>query len=117
MPMHPDGIERPEYDRAGERYFVAGHDGVERETDTAGFISMEGNCGFRPKAGCGPFATGGFCSGRRYGRIERPFEGPAVVFDGDTGEREEVENSSAAYDRARELNARTGRRRHHAMHA
>ena len=117
MPMSPDGIDRPACDRTGERYFVTDHDGVERETDARGFIAMEANCGFRPKPGCGPFATGGFSSGRRGGRIERPFDGAAVVLDTETGEREPAADSAAAHDRARALNAAAGRRRHHAMRA
>jgi hypothetical protein len=117
MPMHPDGIERPEIDRSGERYFIADNDGIERETDAAGFIAHERSCGFRPKPGCGPFATGGFTSGNRHGRVERAFDGPAVVMDGDTGERLAVADSDAAHDRARELNAAEGRRRHFAMRA
>jgi hypothetical protein len=117
MPMCPDGIERPTSDRTGERYFITDTDGVERETDAAGFIQLERSCGFRHKPGCGPFATGGFSSGKREGRIERMFDGPAVVMDGETGEREPASDSDAAHDRARELNAGLKRRRHFAMRA
>lgn len=64
---------------SADRYFVTDEDGIERETDAAGFIAMERRCGFQPKPGCGPFATGGFfqskpCNGHwitRTGRIER----------------------------------------------
>lgn len=68
--MDANGNETIEIDRSGERYFVTDHDGAERETDAAGFIAMERRCGFRPKPGCGPFATAGFSSGHRGGRIE-----------------------------------------------
>ena len=117
MPMGPDGIERIEYDRSGERYFITDDDGIEIETDAAGFIAMEARCGFRPKPGCGPFATGGFSSGDREGRIEREFDGLAVILDGDTGDREEMADSAAAHDRAREQNAGLRRRRYFALRA
>lgn len=70
MIMGPDGVERLAVDRTGERYFITDSDGVETETDAAGFIKLERQCGFTPKSGCGPFATAGFSSGNRRGRIE-----------------------------------------------
>lgn len=53
-----------------DRYFVTDDDGIERETDQTGFITMERRCGFHPKPSCGPFATGGFSQGGRSDRIE-----------------------------------------------
>lgn len=112
-----DGIEIHERDHGGERYFITDHDGIERETDADGFITLERNCGFRPKSGGWTFATGGFSSGDRGGRIEYAFDGPAIVLNGDTGEREAAADSRTAHDRARELNAGLRHRRHFAMRA
>lgn len=67
--MNSNGVEISERDKTGERYFVTDDDGIERETDQAGFIAMERRCGFRPKPGCGPFATAGFSSGTASCRI------------------------------------------------
>lgn len=68
--MNSNGIEISVRDRTADRYFITDDDGVEQETDEAGFIAMERRCGFRPKPGCGPFATANFSSGKRSGRIE-----------------------------------------------
>lgn len=68
--IDPDGCEIRPTRRSSDRYFVTEDDGIERETDAAGFLAMERQCGFRPKPGCGPFATAGFSSGTRGGRIE-----------------------------------------------
>lgn len=102
--------------RGQDRYFVTGHDGIEVETDAAGFISMERSCGFQPKSGSG-FATAGFTSGDRAGRIEQWFEGPADVLDGDTGDSSQFLGCVAAYDYARDLNARAGKNRFHVLRA
>ena len=113
MKLGPDGLEIIEIDRSRDRYFITEGDDVERETDGAGFISLERSCGFRPKPGCGPFATGGFSSGNRSGRIETWFEGRARITDGSTGETSSHDTCTEAYDRAREMNAREGRRRYY----
>jgi len=113
-----NGIDRGEMviDRSHDRYFVT-EDGVETETTMEGFVAMERRCGFHPKPGCGPIATGSFSSGSRSGRIEHWFDGPAKVFDTDTGDEEPVEDCETAFDRARELNRAEGRRRHYAQPA
>lgn len=64
-----NGIEVHVRDRSGDRYFIT-TDGVERETDQAGYVSLERSCGFRPKPGCGPEATASFSRGDVGGRIE-----------------------------------------------
>lgn len=97
----------------GDRYFVTDHDDVERETDARGFIDMERRCGFRPKPGCGPFATGGFSQGNRGGRIERWIDGPVILVDLH-GEKDDVPypECDEARDAARALNAEAGTLRH-----
>lgn len=109
-----DGNPIKKTNRGHDRYFVTDHDGVERETDSNGYISMERSCGFHPKPGCGPFATGGFTSGDRAGRIEHWFDGPAQVLDGDTGEVQPFGGCAEANDHARALNAQQPRRRYYA---
>jgi len=41
-------------------YYITEGDGVERQVTQAEFVQYENRCGFRPKPGCGPVATGGF---------------------------------------------------------
>lgn len=100
-------------DTNGDRYFVTDHDGIERETDARGFLDMERSCGFRPKPGCGPFATGGFSHGTRSGRIEMWIEGPVVLVDlHDEKDDVPYEGCREARDAARALNAEAGTMRH-----
>lgn len=110
MKLDSNGNQIDDIDRTGYRYFIDNGDG-ERETDINGYIDFERSCGFHPKPGCGPLATGGFTSGNRSGRYEAPFPGPARILDGDTGESEPVANSTIAFDRAREMNDNLGAER------
>lgn len=117
--MCSDGIERErvDVDRSRDRYFVRDHGGPEREVDADGFIAKERGCGFHPKPGCGPFATGGFTQGENEGRIEHWFEGSAVIFDGDTGQLDPFGDCIAANEQARAWNEGLPRRRYYVQPA
>lgn len=105
MQMNENGVRVPVIDRSRDRYFVTDGDGGERETDIDGYIHMERICGFTPKSGCGPVATGSFSSGDRAGRIEMWFEGAAKVVDLHGREDDEsFEDCHTAQDHARRLN-------------
>lgn len=95
-----------------DRYFVTDHDGIERETDAEGYLSMERSCGFRPKPGCGPFATAGFSRDGRSGRIAPWFDGPADVYDILTGAVEHFADCRLAVDHAVAENAGESRTRY-----